>query len=115
MGWVNFVTVWLTFWEEVLDDEAGGRAVIAEGVALSLRDRELRQPNQGGGTQARTFSPAASNLTPGGGTQARPFRLEPCSNPTMGWHAGNSLFVSSQQPNHGVARRQEPFRLQPAT
>ena len=25
MGWVNFVTVWLTFWEEVLDDEAGGR------------------------------------------------------------------------------------------
>ena len=21
MGWVNFVTVWLTFWEEVLDDE----------------------------------------------------------------------------------------------
>ena len=94
---------------------AGGRAVIAEGVALSLRDRELRQPNQGGGTQARTFSPGASNLTPGGGTQARPFRLEPCSNPTMGWHAGNSLFVSSQQPNHGVARRQEPFRLQPAT
>ena len=89
MGWVNFVTVWLTFWEEVLDDEAGGRAVIAEGVALSLRDRELRQPNQGGRHAGENF-----------------FAWSQQPNP-RGRHAGQTFSSGTmQQPNHGVARRQ---------